>query len=40
MAYIPPNGGQGGRIKFPAHVTPKMNQKDIKIVIDPSLHEE
>ena len=38
MAYIRPKSGN--RIEFPAHMTPELDEQDIKIVLDPSLHEE
>ncbi|MGH7135794.1 MAG: hypothetical protein ACREHD_08650 [Pirellulales bacterium] len=39
MAYIPPKGGSN-EIRFPAHAKPKLNQRDIRIVLDPSLVKE
>jgi hypothetical protein len=38
MAYI--RSKEGGRIRFPAKVNVELNQKDIRIVLDPSLVEE
>jgi protocatechuate 3,4-dioxygenase beta subunit len=38
MAYLPPK--RGNTIEFPAHVTPELNEEDIRIILDPSLLEE
>jgi hypothetical protein len=37
MAYQ--SDGQGGRVRYPSISRPRMNQQDIRMVIDPSLNE-
>lgn len=39
MTYVPPKGGSN-EIRFPAYAKPKLNQRDMRIVLDPSLVEE
>lgn len=39
MAYMEPQGGDN-QIRFPARAEPKLNQQDIRIVLDPTLVDD